>query len=82
MNKIDQFVETQLIESERKAIIADYDEWASTGAIGDSVIRSQAEELSVFLFGNNAMYGPAVTTMMQDLYVAVCRYYTNKYFLR
>lgn len=82
MNKIDQFVETQLIECERKAIIADYDEWVETGSIEDSVLHSQAQALSVFLFGGNAKYCSHVGMMMKDLYAGVCRHYTDKFFLQ
>jgi hypothetical protein len=79
MNMIRHFVAAQLIESERKAIIADYDEWSDKGSIGDSVLRDQAKELGIYLYGNNTIYRASVTTNMTDLYNAVCRYYADRY---
>jgi hypothetical protein len=79
MNMIRYFVEAQLIESERKAIIADYDEWSDKGSIGDSVLRDQAKTLGIYLYGDNAIYCASVNTNMTDLYNAVCRYYAERY---
>lgn len=78
MNKIADYVQTQMLESERVAIIADYDEWANTGKIGDTILREHAHLMAYDIYGDNAKYGP-ITTNMKELYIAVCRYFADKY---
>ena len=80
MNKVDEYVIFKINSiDERKQIIQEYDSWCNTGWIDEGILREHARLLSVFLYGDNAQYGPPITTQMKELYVAVCRFYTNLY---
>ncbi len=77
MNKIEQYVATQMIPDTRRQVIVDYDTWSDTGSIGQCTLRDEARKLATYLYGNNAAYGPPITTNMKELYVTVCRYYAD-----
>lgn len=78
MNKMYEFVATQLIDCERRAIIADYDKWKSTGVLRDSLLRAQAQQYCFYMYGD-AEYLPPLYDTMKGLYMTVCRFYADKY---
>lgn len=79
MNKIEQYVMEEMSMYARRNVIYDYDGWASTGVVGESVLRKHARLLGEYAFGEDALKMVPITTLMKDLYVAVCRYFADMY---